>query len=195
MPSCKSGYILRKSSRVKSYTKKDGTRVKGSRRASVCVPDKGKKGKTKASQKVLPKLKQGGLGKYGLKNLESMKVSERMEKYEKAIKKEGYADIVGRLNVLANYTKRSNPKFHDLVKKDMARIKKKFAGKYSKSIKGSRSSSRKNDKTKSSKPKQVKAGIYTMRDGTKRQLYRLQGSDSEYYRYKSSDGTFKKRYI
>ena len=129
--SCPPGKIRRKGSKVKSYTRKDVKKVKAKKRRSVCVPDKGKKDKTKASKRVLPKLKPDGLGKYGLKNLEKMKVSSRMKSYEKAIKAEGYAPIVRRLNVLANYTKRSNPKFHKLIKSDMIRIKKQLAPKYS----------------------------------------------------------------
>lgn len=173
--SCPPGKIRRKGSKVKSYTRKDGTKVKGSKRGSVCVPDKGKKDKTPASKKVLPKLEKGGLGKYGLKNLESMKVSDRMKGYEKAIKKEGYAPVVRRLNVLANYTKTSNPKFHKLIKADMLRIKKKLAPIYSLTAKKSKAS-------KSSKRKEIKAGTYKTRDGRTRQLYRLQNGTAKYYK-------------
>ena len=140
---CEPGYVVRKGGAVKSYTKKNGTHVKETVRGDACVPDKGKKGKTPESKKVLPKLKEEGLGKYGLKDLQHMKVSDRMIGYEKAIKAEGYAPIVKRLNVLANYTKNSNPKFHELLKKDMERIKKKLS-EYS--LSESKKSSKRNSK-------------------------------------------------
>jgi hypothetical protein len=187
---CKPGYILSK--------------------VGACIIDKGK---TPESQKVLPKLKGEGLGKYGLKDLQHMKVSDRMIGYEKAIKAEGYAPIVRRLNVLANYTKNSNPKFHELVKKDMERIKKKLSEySLSSSKKSSKKATKKSSKKatkksskkatkKSSKKatkkssKNLKAGKYTTRDGIKKQLYRLQGSSFKFYRYKGSDGKMKKRYV
>ena len=200
---CPEGKIRRKGSVVKGYTRKDGVYVKGSKRSSTCIPDKGVKGKTSKSSillpgtrsrqisKVLPKLKKGGLAKYGLKDLEDMTVADRMKGYEKAVKKEGYAPIVRRLNVLANYTKKSNPNFSKLVRADMARIKKKFYNKYSKSSK----SSRRSKSSKSDGKKQVKAGVYTTSDGKKRQLYHLTGSSAKFYRYLGSDGKMKKRYV
>jgi hypothetical protein len=200
---CPPGQILVKGSSVKSYVRADGVRVKASKRAAYCVPDKGAKGKTPASKKVLPKLKEGALAKYGLHDLEHMTVTDRMKGYEKAVKAEGYASLVARLNVLANYTKKSNPKFHKLVRADMERIKKKLAPIYSKSMrasKGSRKSSRKasrkgSKKGSKSKGKEVKAGSYKTRDGKSRQLYRLQDSKAKYYKYRSADGKMKKRYI
>lgn len=191
---CPGGKIRRKGSVVKGYTRKDGVYVKGSKRSSTCIPDKGVKGKTSKSSKVLPKLKKGGLAKYGLKDLEDMTVADRMKGYERAVKKEGYASIVRRLNVLANYTKKSNPKFSKLVKADMARIKKKFYNKYSKSSKSSRRS-KSSKSSKSDGKKQVKAGVYTTSDGKKRQLYHLTGSSAKFYRYLGSDGKMKKRYV
>ena len=198
---CEPGYVVRKGGAVKSYTKKNGTHVKETVRGDACVPDKGKKGKTPESKKVLPKLKEEGLGKYGLKDLQHMKVSDRMIGYEKAIKAEGYAPIVKRLNVLANYTKNSNPKFHELLKKDMERIKKKLSEySLSESKKSSKRNSKKASKKSSKKAskrksKKVKAGKYTTRDGVKRQLYRLQGNYARFYHYKGSDGKMKKRYV
>lgn len=143
---CPKGKILRKGSKVRKYSRK-GSKVKASKRRSVCVADKGKRGKTPKSKRVLPKLEKGGLGKYGLTNLKSMRVGDRMKRYEKAIKSEGYAPIVRRLNVLATYTKTSNPSFSKLIKDDMLRIKKKLGPKYSlTSKKSSRKSSRKSKK-------------------------------------------------
>jgi hypothetical protein len=135
-----------------------------------------------ASKKVLPKLKKGALSKYGLHNLEDMTIENRMKGYEKAIKVEGYAPLVARLNVLAIYTKNSNPSFHKLIKNDMKRIKRKLAPIYSKTMKVKEN-------------KEVKAGNYKTRDGKKRQLYRLQNSKAKYYKYKGVDGKMKKRYI
>jgi hypothetical protein len=87
------------------------------------VKDVGKPGKTKPSEKVLPKLKHGKLSMYGY----STKKNElsRHRALMRAIRakmgkvtKEKYRKVMRRVNVLATYTTRSQPKNSKIYKSD-----------------------------------------------------------------------------
>src|SRR5438128_1687771 len=73
---CRSGYItrsgyMRKAHSRSSYKRSDGTKVRGSyvsrtKVGKACTPDKGKKGKTSKSRRILPKPgKEISLSRYG----------------------------------------------------------------------------------------------------------------------------------
>lgn len=89
MTGCKKGEL-----RKKSYTKKDGTRVK-----STCIKDKGKPGKGK---KTLPKLgDEMHLSKFGYTT--KAPVKKRKSSLRKASKKHGSLPVLRRLNLIRNY--------------------------------------------------------------------------------------------
>ena len=97
--SCPLGEIRRK-----AYKTKKGTKVK-----STCVPDKGAKGKTPESRKVLPKLKKRELSKYGYdlnKNINNRKTS-----LKKSVKNYGSLPVLRKLVVLRTYSK-NEPKYY-----------------------------------------------------------------------------------
>lgn len=150
MPKCTKDEIIRS-----GYTRKDGVKVK-----SVCVPDKGKPGKTKAKDKVLPKPTINGLGKYGYKDVKKMLARDRHTALEKGVKKEGILPITRRLNLISNYTKNSDPKFYKILQSDINWVNKHLK-------------------------KEIKAGKHQMKNGEIRQLYRLPKSTSKYYYYPS----------
>jgi hypothetical protein len=106
---CPKGMILRS-----AYIRKNGTFVK-----ATCVPDKGKKGKTPISKKVLPIPIPGNLGKYGYYNIKKTLAKYRREALKKGVIAEGYATIIRRLNLLANYNKNSNPELYTKMKSDI----------------------------------------------------------------------------
>lgn len=45
------------------------------------------------------------------------------------------------------------------------------------------------------KKRKIRAGTYTMRDGSKRQLWHLSGSTAKFYQYRKKDGSLGKRYV
>jgi len=121
MVKCPNGKILRK-----GYTRKDGTYVSPS-----CVKDMGKPGKTKPSQKVLPRPTSGGLSQYGYEDIRHKTARQRHQSLTKAVQKDGYATIVRRLNLLANYNKNTTPSLHEIMRRDLAWMKKELYSKYS----------------------------------------------------------------
>lgn len=86
--------------RRRGYTRSDGTKVR-----SAWVPDKGAPGKTPKRKRVLPKLKENGLGRFGYK-LRGNRLSRRRA-ISAAMKSEGGLPIIRRLVVLRSYHKRS----------------------------------------------------------------------------------------
>ena len=143
--SCGPGQIRRA-----SYTRKDGSHVK-----STCVPDKGKPGKTPASQKVLPKPKPGLLTNKGYRANKSAEA--RHKALDKVIKERGESplSVFRHLNLIANYTTTSNPEAHAVYKRDMTWIKNKYGlnskRKSRKSRRKSRKSRRKSRKSRKRK--------------------------------------------
>ena len=126
MPSkCPKGKILRS-----AYTRADGIHVK-----STCIRDTGKPGKTSAAAKVLPKPTPGALTKYGYHNVKHTLASVRRAALTKGVKDAGYATIIRRVNLIANYNKLSDPRVHKIMRSDIAWMQKNLAKKYSKSAK------------------------------------------------------------
>lgn len=103
---CKAGEILRK-----GYTIKSGP-AKGTRVTPSCVPDKGAPGK---GPKTLPKPRAGALHGYSTK----LSAEERREVLNRLARKDGCGVVVKRLNLIANFTKRSNPSAHKTMRADM----------------------------------------------------------------------------
>lgn len=117
---CPVGKIRRKESYVEPYTRADGTRVKGHYRKSVCVEDRGKPGKTPKSKRVLPQPKKNGLSKYGYSTKKIM--NDRREALRKAVRSEGYAYVIRRLNLLANFNENQNPRVANTMRRDISWI-------------------------------------------------------------------------
>lgn len=110
---CPKGKILRKAYTRKAYTKKSGTRVPQSRVPGSCIKDLGKKGKGKK----LFTLRKGTLGRYGYKT--SYNTMDRHVALRKAVEKESYSTVVKKLNAVAILQKRTNPKVHNILIRDM----------------------------------------------------------------------------
>lgn len=184
--SCPQGKIRRR-----AYTRKDGTYIK-----STCVIDKGKPGKTPKNKRVLPKPTPGSLGKYGYHDVKHTPAEIRRKALTKAVKDAGYATIIRRVNLIANYSKTSDPQLYKRMRSDIAWMQKNLKNKYSAEAKRSRKTSRKASRKSSRKTgrKRVKAGTKNI-GGRNRQLYRLQGSTSKFYMVRQKDGTYARRYV
>ena len=102
--SCPPGKIIRK-----GYTTKKGTKV-----SSTCTKNMGASGKTPERKKVLPKLKEGYLGKYGYSLSNNYK--KREASLQKAMKNEGDLEVLRHLVVLRTYMKNEPLKFSKLDK-------------------------------------------------------------------------------
>ena len=197
MPKCPKGKILRSAYKRKAYTRADGTRVKAVHVKAGCVPDKGKPGKTPAKAKVLPKPTPGALSKYGYYNVKRTLAAARHKELTKAVKDAGYATIIRRVNLVANYNKLSDPRTHKVMRSDIAWMQKNLAPLYSKTAKRASKRVSKRVSKRTSKPttkKLVKAGSKTV-GKRKRQIYHISGSTKKFYKYRRSDGTMGRRYI
>ena len=168
--------------RRKAYTRRDGTYVK-----SACVPDKGKPGKTPARKKVLPKPTAGNLSKYGYSNVKNTKAAVRRAALLKGVKDAGYATIIRRVNLIANYNKLSDPTVHRIMRSDIAWMQKNLVQKYSKTAK--RKASR-----RASRKKLLRAGTKSI-GGRSRQLYHVPGSTKKFYQYRKKNGGMGRRYV
>lgn len=107
---CGRGRILRK-----SFTTRSGRKVK-----AACVKDTGRPGKTPASGRVLPVPEPGFLRGWR----RTMSVQERHSVLRKVNSEEGCASTIRRLNLLANFTKRTSPETYRKAREDMAWIRK-----------------------------------------------------------------------
>lgn len=192
---CPRGEILRKGYVRKAYKRSDGTVVKSKRIAATCVPDKGKPGKTPNSKKVLPKPKQGGLSKYGYSNIKTAGAVKRRAALTIAVKDLGYAPVVRRLNLISNYNKNSDPFAHRLLRSDMAWMKKELAPIYSKSMNNKPSKKTFKRKPLSKTPHAVIKMAPRKIDGKTRAIFKDSKTKRKFYRVKSSNGTFRRKYI
>lgn len=114
---CKKNEILRSPSLVKSYLKKNNTKVKGSLRKPVCIKKKGAKTPTKTRIVILPN-KNGDLKNFGYQNILKMNIKDRQNALKKAIIKKGHRYVIQHLTAIANLTHRTMPKFSERIKKD-----------------------------------------------------------------------------
>ena len=110
-----------------AYLRKDGTYVR-----STCIPDKGLPGKTPLKRRVLPKPVAGNLSKYGYFDVKHTPASIRREALLRGVRDAGYATIMRRVNLVANFNK-NNPPLHKIFRSDMAWMQKNLAPIYSKS--------------------------------------------------------------
>jgi hypothetical protein len=118
MPICKEGEIKRTSFSRKSYTRKNGHRVRRAQVASTCVKDLGAKGKWTNTHKNsgIGPLKPGRLSKFGYTS--SKPISVRHEALNKAVKAYGALAVYKMLNAVYVYTKRTSPALSALYKGD-----------------------------------------------------------------------------
>lgn len=116
---CPSGKIRRKSYIRKSYKRKDGKIVKGSKVPSVCIKDMGKPGKGKK----LFTLKKGDLVKHGY----SLKISveQRRNALQKSLRNIDNGTLVKKLNALYVLHKNTNLIYAKRARSDMKWIQSK----------------------------------------------------------------------
>ena len=97
-------------------------------------------------------------------------------------------------NLVANYNKNTNPTVHKRMRADMKWMEKNLKSTYSVSAKRSTGTPKATGLKGRSGKKLVRAGKKVVA-GRERQLYRIQGSQSKFYRYRKTDGTMGKRYV
>jgi len=102
--SCPAGKIKRN-----GYTTERGTKV-----ATTCTKNMSTPGKTPSNKKVLPKLKEGYLSKYGYSF--SKNDTKRETSLRKAMKNEGDLEVLRRVVLLRTYMKNEPLKFQKLDK-------------------------------------------------------------------------------
>jgi hypothetical protein len=116
---CPAGMVKRKGYVRRSFFRASGSKVLGSKVAAACIPDRGAKGRAwKLKNKTLGigKLKKGELTQFGY----SVKspVRTRHSAIKKAVKKYGKVTVQRKLNALAVYNKKKNPKMATEFKQD-----------------------------------------------------------------------------
>jgi len=165
---CKKGEIVRS-----AYTRKDGTRVR-----ATCVKDRGAPGKTPASKRVLPKPVKGSLGKYGYSNIKGTSAIDRRNALIDAVRGEGYATIIRRLNLLSNYNK-NNEQVYNILQSDIRWMQNNLEKQYSAS---------------------ATSDLQLLRvqriAGVLRKIYKSVESGATFYTYRrKSDGKMVRRYV
>ncbi len=108
---CEKGQIKRK-----SYTKKNGTKVK-----STCIKDLGLPGKGPV---ILPKLQQGTLTQFGYSSKNSD--IKRHNSLKKAVAKYTKSAVIHKLNAITTLNKNTNPTLSGVYKSDMAWVQEKM---------------------------------------------------------------------
>ena len=101
---CEKGQIMRK-----SYTTKNGTKVK-----STCIKDLGLPGKGPV---ILPKLQQGTLTQFGYSSKNSD--IKRHNSLKKAINKYTKSAVIHKLSAISTLNKNTNPALSELYKSDI----------------------------------------------------------------------------
>lgn len=101
--------------RRRGFTRKDGSYV-----APSCVQDQGSPGKTSAWKRVLPVPTEGSLKGWKA----DASAEKRHSSLRKAVKSEGCRSVILRLNLEANYTKKTSPKTHRTARQDMNWVRK-----------------------------------------------------------------------
>lgn len=117
--------VTKKASKRKSYKRKDGTRVKASKvkGSTFCVKDRGAPGK---GPKVIPPMKEGGLGGPGYLDKSS---SARHKILDRCVKSDGYRTCLGRIQALSVLGKRTFSKAdHSKLRGDREYLKRKYGG-------------------------------------------------------------------
>ena len=142
---CGPGMIRKSSFHRESYTRKDGVHVKGASVPSVCVPHKGKRmlegkeGKTPKAARVLPKLKEGELSKFGYSSKKSS--SDRHSALDRAAKANGARATLRHLVAASNYLRYTVPSSYKTMREDVKYLEDKyFPGRHSKKSKKSKRS-------------------------------------------------------
>jgi hypothetical protein len=116
-PACKNGQIRRTAYSRRSYTRKNGRVVRGTRVSAACITDRGASGKWTAKHGTgIGPLKAGRLSKYGYSS--SKAASARQMALSKAITAYGPLSVYRMLNAVYVYTKRTSPAVSALYKAD-----------------------------------------------------------------------------
>jgi hypothetical protein len=100
---CPEGMIMRDGYYRHSYNKKSGTHIKGKYVKEGCVKNMGKPGKTVKEGKVIPKLKEGTLRKFGYHT--DLSEQERLDALLKAVKEIGYVEVIRKINAVRTLSK------------------------------------------------------------------------------------------
>ncbi len=118
---CPEGMIMRDGYYRHSYDKKSGTHVKGKYVKEGCIKNMGKPGKTVKEGKVIPKLREGALRKYGYHT--DLSEQERLDALVKAVKGLGYAEVIRKVNAVRTLSK-ANPHLYKIYTTDIENLQK-----------------------------------------------------------------------
>ena len=160
---CGRGKILRKGAWVKSFTRADGTRVKGYYREASCVQDRGLRGKTPPSRRTI-QVKSGGLGKYGYSDLKNSPADQRRRALRRAIDAEGYATIIRALTARINLNRNQNPTVATIMERDRTWIQNNL---FHRSLTAHRDRSRNRSRNRSrsrSKSRRNRGGLHLLQE-------------------------------
>jgi len=116
---CPVGMVKRKGYVRRAFVRATGSKVHGSKVATTCIPDRGSKGRAwKLKNKTLGigKLKKGELTQFGYSVKSPART--RHSAIKKAVKKYGKVTIERKLNALAVYNSKKNPKMAAEFKQD-----------------------------------------------------------------------------
>lgn len=116
---CPAGMVKRKGYVRRAFVRASGSKVHGSKVAKACIPDRGAKGRAwKLKNKTLGigKLKKGELTQFGYSA--KSPVRTRHSAIKKAAKKYGKVTVQRKLNALAVYNSKKNPKMAAEFKQD-----------------------------------------------------------------------------
>lgn len=119
--------IRRNAYKRKSYTRKSGIKVKGSRVPIHYIKDVGAPGKWRYEHMGAPgigPLKEGSLEQVGYKVTSSAPL--RHKAVDKAVKKYGKLSTLRKLNAVAVYTRRTSPVKSKKFKADVKYVQKKY---------------------------------------------------------------------
>jgi len=118
---CPKESSLKKGYYRNSYTKKNGTVVKGTYVDPVCVENKGLPGKTIENHKPIIIKNKNMLHKHGYSTKNNSK--KRLQSLLNAAKNESYKSTVLHLSALKTLTKRSDPEHSRIYDEDMKQLK------------------------------------------------------------------------
>ncbi len=113
---CPIGKIERVGYHKKGYTRKDGSKVKGSFVPKKCIKNLGLPGKVAPAAKVIPPLHQGDLTSLGYHA--HLNENSRFKALKKAVKKYGYKSTISKINAIRNLSK-SNPELFKIYSQDI----------------------------------------------------------------------------
>lgn len=100
----------------RGFRRSDGTYVRPTRIRDVGLPGKG--------PYTLPEPKRGALGRFGYRT--ALSPAERHRALDEAVAAESPRQVIGHLNLVANFNRNINPKVYEKLRQDMRYVQHKY---------------------------------------------------------------------